>query len=209
MKIVEGTIASVPPQGGRKHPHQDLIQVDTTNILFICGGAFDGLEKIVESRLDRKSIGFNTVVSQKSTKEIGELLQEVTPQDLVKFGLIPEFVGRVPINVSLQGLDRDALVRILREPKSALIKQYQKLFEFDEVDLEFEPDAIEAIADKAFERKTGARGLRSIMEDVMMDVMYEIPSDETIGRCVITRDSVEGKGEPVIIPRDVPVKMAQ
>ncbi|MCM1118040.1 MAG: ATP-dependent Clp protease ATP-binding subunit ClpX [bacterium] len=209
LKIVEGTIASVPPQGGRKHPHQDLIQVDTTNILFICGGAFDGLEKIVESRLDRKSIGFNTVVSQKSTKEIGELLQEVTPQDLVKFGLIPEFVGRVPINVSLQGLDREALVRILKEPKSALIKQYQKLFEFDEVDLEFEEDAVEAIADKAFERKTGARGLRSIMEDVMMDVMYEIPSDETIGRCVITRDSVEGKGEPVIIPRDVPVKMAQ
>lgn len=209
LKIVEGTIASVPPQGGRKHPHQDLIQVDTSNILFICGGAFDGLEKIVESRLDRKSIGFNTQVAQKSNKEIGELLQQVTPQDLVRFGLIPEFVGRVPINVSLQGLDREALVRILKEPKSALIKQYQKLFEFDEVDLEFEEDAIEAIADKAFERKTGARGLRSIMEDVMMDVMYEIPSDETIGRCVITKESVEGSGKPVVIPRDIPVKIAQ
>lgn len=209
LKIVEGTIASVPPQGGRKHPHQDLIQVDTSNILFICGGAFDGLEKIVESRLDRKSIGFNTQLAQKSNKEIGELLQQVVPQDLVRFGLIPEFVGRVPINVSLQGLDREALVRILKEPKSALIKQYQKLFEFDEVDLEFEEDAIEAIADKAFERKTGARGLRSIMESVMMDVMYEIPSDETIGRCVITRDSVEGSGKPVIISRDIPIKIAQ
>ena len=209
LKIVEGTIASVPPQGGRKHPHQDLIQVDTSKILFICGGAFDGLEKIVESRLDRKSIGFNTQLAQKSNKEIGELLQQVVPQDLVRFGLIPEFVGRVPINVSLQGLDREALVRILKEPKSALIKQYQKLFEFDEVDLEFEEDAIEAIADKAFERKTGARGLRSIMESVMMDVMYEIPSDETIGRCVITRDSVEGSGKPVIISRDIPIKIAQ
>lgn len=209
LKIVEGTIASVPPQGGRKHPHQDLIQIDTTNILFICGGAFDGLEKIVESRLDRKSIGFNTVVAQKSTKEIGELLQEVTPQDLVKFGLIPEFVGRVPINVSLQGLDREALIKILKEPKSALIKQYQKLFEFDEVDLEFEEDAIEAIADKAFERKTGARGLRSIMESVMMDLMYQIPSDETIGRCVITKESVEGVSEPLTFTRNIPVKKAQ
>lgn len=209
LKIVEGTVASVPPQGGRKHPHQDLIQIDTSNILFICGGAFDGLEKIVESRLDRKSIGFNTVVAQKSSKEIGELLQEVTPQDLVKFGLIPEFVGRVPINVSLQGLDREAMVRILKEPKSALIKQYQKLFEFDEVDLEFEEDAIEAIADKAFERKTGARGLRSIMESVMMDVMYEIPSDDTIGKCVITKDSVEGGSEPLTFPRNIPVKKAQ
>ena len=206
LKIVEGTVASVPPQGGRKHPHQELIQIDTSNILFICGGAFDGLEKIVESRLDRKSIGFNTELAQKTTKEIGELLQEVTPQDLVKFGLIPEFVGRVPINVSLQGLDREALIRILKEPKNALIKQYQKLFAFDEVDLEFEEGAIEAIADKAFERKTGARGLRSIMESVMMDLMYQIPSDETIGRCVITREAVEGTGEPKTILRDVPVK---
>ena len=199
LKIVEGTIASVPPQGGRKHPHQELIQIDTSNILFICSGAFDGLEKIIESRLDRKSIGFNTELTQKSVKEIGELLEEVTPQDLVKFGLIPEFVGRVPINVSLQGLDKEALIRILREPKSALIKQYQKLFDFDDVELSFEEDAIEAIAEKALERKVGARGLRSIMENVMMDVMYRIPSDETIKKCVITKGAVEGTSEPIVI----------
>ncbi len=199
LKIIEGTVASVPPQGGRKHPHQELIQIDTSNILFICGGAFDGLEKIVETRLDRKSIGFNTEVGQKSTKEISELLAEVTPQDLTKFGLIPEFVGRVPINVSLQGLDREALVRILKEPKNALIKQYQKLFEFDDVELAFEEDAIAAIADRAFERKTGARGLRSIMENSMMELMYEIPSDDSIAKCVITRGTVEGTDKPVII----------
>lgn len=198
LKIIEGTNASVPPQGGRKHPHQELIQINTTNILFICGGAFDGLEKIVESRLDRKSIGFNTEVSEKSTKEISELLQEVVPQDLVKFGLIPEFIGRVPINVSLQGLDRQALVRILKEPKSALIKQYQKLFSFDKVELSFDDDAVDAIADKAFERKTGARGLRSILENIMMDVMFEIPSDDSIKACRITKDCVDGIGEPVI-----------
>lgn len=203
LKIVEGTVASVPPQGGRKHPHQELIQIDTSNILFICGGAFDGLEKIVETRLDRKSIGFNAEVADKSTKEISELLSEVTPQDLVKFGLIPEFVGRVPITVTLEGLDKKALVRILKEPKNALIKQYQKLFGFDDVNLRFEEDAIEAIADKAFERKTGARGLRSIMESVMMDVMYRIPSDDTIESCVITRQSVEGTSEPLLIHREV------
>ncbi len=202
LKIVEGTVASVPPQGGRKHPHQELIQVDTTNILFICGGAFDGLEKIVESRLDRSAIGFNAEITAKSTKDIGALLKEVTPQDLVKFGLIPEFVGRVPINVSLQGLDREALVRILKEPKSALIKQYQKLFGFDSVKLTFEQDAIDAIADKAFERKTGARGLRSIMENVMMDVMYRIPSDDTIVECVVTKGAVDGTSEPLIIHRE-------
>lgn len=202
LKIVEGTVASVPPQGGRKHPHQELIQIDTTNILFICGGAFDGLEKIVESRLDRSTIGFNTEVKAKSSKEISDLLQEVTPQDLVKFGLIPEFVGRVPINVTLQGLDKAALVRILKEPKSALIKQYQKLFGFDGVKLSFEDDAVEAIADKAFERKTGARGLRSIMEDVMMDVMYQIPSDESIVECVITKGAVDGTSEPLIIHKE-------
>lgn len=202
LKIVEGTMASVPPQGGRKHPHQELIQIDTTNILFICGGAFDGLEKIVESRLDRSSIGFNSEVTSKQTREIGELLKKVTPQDLVKFGLIPEFVGRVPINVTLQGLDKDALIRILKEPKSALIKQYKKLFEFDRVRLDFEEDAIEAIADRALERKTGARGLRSIMEDVMMDVMYRIPSDESIVKCVVTKGAVEGTSEPLIIHRE-------
>jgi len=199
LKIVEGTVASVPPQGGRKHPHQELIQIDTTNILFICSGAFDGLDKIIESRLDRKSIGFNTELTQKSTKEIGELLAEVTPQDLVKFGLIPEFVGRVPINVSLQGLDKEALVKILKEPKSALIKQYQKLFDFDDVELTFEEDAIETIAQKALERKVGARGLRSIMENVMMDVMYRIPSEESIKACVITKGAVEGTSEPIVI----------
>lgn len=202
LKIVEGTVASVPPQGGRKHPHQELIQIDTTNILFICGGAFDGLEKIVESRLDRSSIGFNAEVKARSTKEIGDLLKEVTPQDLVKFGLIPEFVGRVPISVTLEGLDKKALVRILKEPKSALIKQYQKLFDFDDVKLTFEDSAIEAIANKAFERKTGARGLRSIMENVMMDIMYRIPSDESIVECVITKEAVEGTSEPLIIHRE-------
>lgn len=209
LKIVEGTIASVPPQGGRKHPHQELIQVDTSNILFICGGAFDGLDKIVETRLDRKSIGFNSELTQKATKEIGEILGEVTPQDLVKFGLIPEFVGRVPINVSLEGLDKDALVRILKEPKNALIKQYQRLFDMDDVELSFEEDAIEAIAELALERKTGARGLRSIMENVTMDIMYNIPSDETIEAVVITKGAVEGSSEPLIIHRETAMKKAK
>ena len=199
LKIIEGTVASVPPQGGRKHPHQELIQIDTSNILFICGGAFDGLEKIIETRLDRKSIGFNTEVTSKNTMEIGELLRQVTPQDLVKFGLIPEFIGRVPINVSLEGLDKEALVRILKEPKNALIKQYRKLFGYDGVGLSFEDDAVEAIASQAVERKTGARGLRSIMENVMMDVMYEIPSDDTIRECKITKEAVEGTDKPVVI----------
>ena len=199
LKIIEGTIASVPPQGGRKHPHQELIQIDTTNILFICSGAFDGLEKIVENRLNRNSIGFDAEIATKENKEISTLLKEVTPQDLVKFGLIPEFVGRVPINVSLEGLDEEALVRILKEPKSALVKQYQKLFDLDGVLLNFEDDAVQAIAKQAFERKTGARGLRSIMEKVMMDIMYQIPSDETIKECIITKDAVEGTGEPVLI----------
>lgn len=202
LKIIEGTVASVPPQGGRKHPHQELIQIDTTNILFICGGAFDGLEKIVEARLDRKSIGFNTEGTQKTNKEISDLLAEVVPQDLTKFGLIPEFVGRVPINVSLRGLDKEALLRILKEPKNALIKQYQKLFEMDAVKLTFEDDAVDVIAQKALERKTGARGLRSIMENVMMDTMYEIPSDDTIGQCIVTKAAVEGTEKPKIVHRD-------
>lgn len=202
LKIVEGTVASVPPQGGRKHPHQELIQIDTTNILFICGGAFDGLEKIVENRLNRNSIGFDAEIADKKNTEISKLLKEVTPQDLVKFGLIPEFVGRVPISVSLEGLDEQALVKILKEPKSALVKQYQKLFDLDHVKLTFEEDAILAIAKQAFERKTGARGLRSIMEKVMMDVMYNIPSDETIEECVITKGAVEGESEPLVIHRE-------
>ena len=199
LKIIEGTVASVPPQGGRKHPHQELIQIDTSNILFICGGAFDGLEKIIETRLDRKSIGFNTEVASKNTMEIGELLRQVVPQDLVKFGLIPEFIGRVPISVSLEGLDKDALVRILKEPKNALIKQYRKLFSYDGVGLSFEEDAVEEIARLAVERKTGARGLRSIMENVMMDIMYQIPSDDTIRECKITKEAVEGTSEPVVV----------
>ena len=202
LKIVEGTVASVPPQGGRKHPHQELIQIDTTNILFICGGAFDGLDKIVENRLDRKSIGFNKDIADKSKRDIGAVFKQVTPQEWTNYGLIPEFVGRVPINVSLEGLDKEALVRILKEPKSALIKQYQKLFEYDDVKLSFEPEAIEAIAEKALERKTGARGLRSIMESIMMDVMYEIPSDETIEACVITKEAVEGTSQPLIVHRE-------
>ena len=199
LKIIEGTVASVPPQGGRKHPHQELIQIDTSNILFICGGAFDGLEKIIETRLDRKSIGFNSEVTSKNNMEIGELLRQVTPQDLVKFGLIPEFIGRVPINVSLEGLDKEALVRILKEPKNALIKQYRKLFSYDGVKLSFTDDAVETIAGQAVDRKTGARGLRSIMENVMMDVMYEIPSDDTIRECKITKEAVEGTDKPVVI----------
>ena len=199
LKIIEGTVASVPPQGGRKHPHQELIQIDTSNILFICGGAFDGLDKIVETRLDRKSIGFNAEIAGKSTREMGELLAEVTPTDLVKYGLIPEFVGRVPVNVSLLGLDKEAMMRILTEPKNALVKQYQKLFSFDHVKLTFEPDAVEAIAIKAMERKTGARGLRSILENVMMDVMYRIPSDDTIEQCIITKEAVDGESEPLVV----------
>jgi len=202
LKIIEGTVASVPPQGGRKHPHQELIQIDTSNILFICGGAFDGLDKIVEARLDRNSIGFNAEIADKSEREIGEVLKEVTPQDLVKFGLIPEFVGRVPITVTLEGLSKEALVRILTEPKNALVKQYQKLFDFDDVKLTFEEDAVDKIAQMAYERETGARGLRSIMEKTMMNVMYEIPSDETISECVITNNSVDGTSDPLIVHKD-------
>ena len=191
LKILEGTVASVPPQGGRKHPQQELIPIDTTNILFICGGAFDGLEKIVESRMDSKSIGFNGVVKDKQQMNVGESFKHALPQDFVKFGLIPEFIGRVPITVSLDNLDRAALIRILKEPKNSLIKQYTKLFELDGVGLSFEEDAIERIADKALERKTGARGLRAIMEAVMLDLMYRIPSDDTISICSITADLVE------------------
>ena len=206
LKIIEGTNASVPPQGGRKHPQQELIPIDTTNILFMCGGAFDGLEKIIEGRMNQKSIGFNAEIGDRSNEDIGELFHKVTPQDLVKFGLIPEFVGRVPVVVALDSLDEKALVRILTEPKNALVKQYKKLFEMDEVDLEFTPQAVEAIAKKSFERKTGARGLRSIIEEVMMDTMYTIPSDDNVAKCTITEDAVEGKAEPVLTYRDETVK---
>lgn len=202
LKIIEGTVASVPPQGGRKHPHQELIQIDTTNILFICSGAFDGLEKIIENRLDRKSIGFNAEIGENVIRDISDMLKEVTPQDLVKFGLIPEFVGRVPITVSLEGLDEEALKKILTEPKSALVKQYKKLFEMDGVDLEFEPDAVTEIAKQAMERKTGARGLRSIIEKIMMDIMYEIPSDDTIQKCTITKQVVLGESKPIVEHRE-------
>lgn len=191
LKILEGTTASVPPQGGRKHPQQELIPIDTTNILFICGGAFDGLEKIIEKRMDTASIGFNAEVHSKHDLNVGESFKHALPQDFVKFGLIPEFIGRVPITVSLDNLDRDALVRILQEPKNSLVKQYTKLFELDGVDLVFGEGAIEAIADKALERKTGARGLRAIMENVMLDLMYRIPSADDISECVITKDMVE------------------
>ena len=209
LKILEGTIASVPPQGGRKHPQQELIPIDTTNILFICGGAFDGLEKIIESRMDKSSIGFNSELKEKSNDDIGEMFHKALPQDLIKFGLIPEFVGRVPVVVSLDSLDEEALVRILKEPKNAIIKQYQALFGLDEVALEFTDEAVEAVAHKSFERKTGARGLRSILESVMNEVMYEIPSDETISKCIITKEAVEGSAKPLLEYRTDAVKKAQ
>lgn len=203
LKILEGTVASVPPQGGRKHPQQELIPIDTTNILFICGGAFDGLEKIIESRMDQKSIGFNSIIAEKKDNEIGELFAKVLPQDLVKFGLIPEFVGRVPVTVSLDMLDEDALVNIITQPKNALVKQYKKLFEYDEVELEVTEEAVRAIAKKSLERKTGARGLRSIMEKAMMDVMYRIPSDDTIAKCIVTKDTIENNEMPELEYRTV------
>lgn len=202
LKILEGTVASVPPQGGRKHPHQELLQINTTNILFICGGAFEGLDKIIETRMDQKSIGFNAEIADKREENLGKVLKNVTPQDLTKFGLIPEFVGRVPVIVSLEQLDRDALTRILTEPKNAIVKQYQQMFELDGVELAFEKEAIEAIADKSLERKTGARGLRSVMEGAMMDLMYEVPSDENITHCVITKDVVNGTGNALITCRE-------
>ena len=201
LKILEGTVASVPPQGGRKHPHQDMYQIDTTNILFICGGAFDGLEKIIENRMGSNSIGFNAEVHSKHDVDAIQLLKEVLPQDLTKFGLIPEFVGRVPVVVTLDLLDKEALEKILTEPRNAITKQYKKLFEMDGVALEFDKEAIGAIAVRSQERKTGARGLRAIMEKVMQDVMYEIPSDDNIGRCRITKEVVEGTGEPVLTYR--------
>ncbi|MBS5635104.1 MAG: ATP-dependent Clp protease ATP-binding subunit ClpX [Dorea sp.] len=197
LKIIEGTVASVPPQGGRKHPHQELIQIDTTSILFICGGAFEGIDKIIEKRIDRKSIGFNAEVGQKRDYNIDHLLQQVLPQDLVKFGLIPELVGRVPVTVSLNMLDKDALVDILTKPKNALVKQYQKLLEIDGVELMFDESALQEIAEISLKRKTGARGLRAIMENVMMDIMYQAPSDETLKSCMITRDVVKGYELPI------------
>ena len=205
LKILEGTVASVPPQGGRKHPHQELLQIDTTNILFICGGAFDGLEKIIERRISASSIGFNADIVDKNKTDIDELLRKVEPQDLVKFGLIPEFIGRVPVTVSLELLSEEALVRILTEPKNAITKQYQKLFELDDVKLEFTREALLEIASLAVKRKTGARGLRSIMEIAVMDLMYEIPSESSIGICTVTKGVVNKTGEPELVYRDTTV----
>ncbi|MCR5650319.1 MAG: ATP-dependent Clp protease ATP-binding subunit ClpX [Lachnospiraceae bacterium] len=199
LKIIEGTVASVPPQGGRKHPHQEMIQIDTTNILFIVGGAFEGLDKIVETRLDQKSIGFNVDIGDKRDDDQNRAFHSVQPEDLVKYGIIPELVGRLPVNVALDNLDRDALIRILTEPKSAIIKQYIRLMALDDVKLTFEKDAVEAIADKAIARKTGARGLRSILEEILTDIMFKVPSDETIVEVKITKGTVEKKGEPLVV----------
>ena len=199
LKILEGTEASVPPQGGRKHPQQEMYHIDTTDILFICGGAFDGLEKIVEARIGQKSIGFEADVQGGKKENIGELFRQVLPQDLVKFGMIPEFVGRVPVISALDMLDEDALVRILTEPKNAITRQYEEMFRLDGVELEFDPEAIREIARRSCERKTGARGLRAIMESIMLDPMYEIPSEENVVRCIITKEAADGKEKPVMI----------
>lgn len=196
LKIIEGTIANVPPQGGRKHPHQELIQIDTTNILFICGGAFEGIDKIIEKRIDRKSIGFNVEIGDKHENDVDRLLSQVLPQDLVKFGLIPELVGRVPVTVALEMLDEEALIQILTEPKNAIVKQYQKMLELDGVELTFDEEALKAVAETSLKRKTGARGLRAIMENIMMDIMYKAPSDDSLKACRITADVVKGIGEP-------------
>lgn len=199
LKIVEGTVASVPPQGGRKHPHQEFIQIDTSNILFICGGAFEGLENIIKDRTGKKSMGFGAEIQSKKEINKTEIFKQLLPQDLLKFGLIPEFVGRLPIVATLEGLTREALIDIVTKPKNALVKQYKKLVELDGVELEFKQDALEAIVDKALERNTGARGLRSIIEEIMRDIMYDIPSNEKIAKCIITKETVNNKSEPELV----------
>ncbi len=202
LKILEGTVASVPPQGGRKHPHQELIQIDTTNILFICGGAFEGLDKLIEARMDTRSMGFLAEITSKREENVGDLLRAVLPEDLMKFGLIPEFIGRVPVVVSLDMLDREAMVKILTEPKNAIIRQYQKLLGLDGVELRFNADAVNEIADQTMARKTGARGLRSIIEKSMRDLMFELPSNENVSECIVTKEMIEGTGEPILKYKD-------
>ncbi len=199
LKIIEGTVASVPPQGGRKHPHQEFIQINTQNILFICGGAFDGLEKIIKDRIEKKTIGFGATISTNKERSKYDIFESLLPQDLLKFGLIPEFVGRLPIITTLKELDRDALIKIITEPKNSLVKQYKKLFEYDDVELQFEKDALDAIVDKAIERKTGARGLRAIVEEIMKNIMYEIPSNPKVEKCIITKETVVNGDAPKII----------
>ena len=210
LKIVEGTVASVPPQGGRKHPHQDFIQINTQNILFICGGAFDGLEKIIKERVEKKTIGFGATITTQKEQDKYAIFDQLLPQDLLKFGLIPEFVGRLPIVTTLRELDRESLIKIITEPKNSLVKQYKKLFKYDNVELDFEKEALESIVDKAIERKTGARGLRAIIEDIMRDIMYEIPSNPKIEKCIITKETVENGEAPKIIinnNREIPKKI--